>query len=261
MQEYLAGGELFEYITNQDHLSENEAAWIFSQIIKSLIYCHRNKITHRDLKPENFMFKSKEKGSTLKLIDFGLSRKFYKSEMGFETSQLLRMKSKVGTEHYMAPEIIKRNYSNSCDVWSAGVLLYIMLWGWPPFDGDSEDEVMALVEKIEYDFEDEWFENVSEEVKDLIRKILVPEKDRLTLQQVLQHEWIKNYANYENEQKMINENLISKLKNFNRTTKLRKAVVTLIATQISDIDISEEIKMFEKFDDDRDGYINFKEFK
>ena len=75
------------------------------------------------------MFKNKEKGSTLKLIDFGLSRKFYKSEMGFETSQLLRMKSKVGTEHYMAPEIIKRNYSNSCDVWSAGVLLYIMLCG------------------------------------------------------------------------------------------------------------------------------------
>lgn len=261
VQEYLGGGELFEYITNQDHLSENEAAWIFSQIIKSLIYWHRNKITHRDLKPENFMFKNKEKGSTLKLIDFGLSRKFYKSEMGFETSQLLRMKSKVGTEHYMAPEIIKRNYSNSCDVWSAGVLLYIMLCGWPPFDGDSEDEVMALVEKIEYDFDDECFENVSEEVKDLIRKILVPEKDRITLQQVLQHDWIKNYANLENEQKMINENLISKLKNFNRTTKLRKAVVTLIATQISDIDISEEIKMFEKFDDDRDGYINFKELK
>ena len=120
---------------------------------------------------------------------------------------------------------------------------------------------MALVEKIEYDFDDECFENVSEEVKDLIRKILVPEKDRITLQQVLQHDWIKNYANLENEQKMINENLISKLKNFNRTTKLRKAVVTLIATQISDIDISEEIKMFEKFDDDRDGYINFKELK
>lgn len=81
VQEYLAGGELFEYITQQDHLSESEAACIFSQIIKSLIYWHWNRITHRDLKPENFMFKSKEKGATLKLIDFGLSRKFYKNGM------------------------------------------------------------------------------------------------------------------------------------------------------------------------------------
>ena len=191
VQEYLAGGELFDYITNQDHLTENEAANIFSQIIKSLIYCHRNKITHRDLKPENFMFKSRDKGAALKLIDFGLSRKFYKTEGTVESSQLLRMKSKVGTEHYMSPEIIKRNYSNSWDVWSAGVLLYIMLCGCPPFDGDSEEEVIELVEKIEYDFDDECFDNVSEEVKDLIRKILVPEKDRLSLQQVLQHDWIK----------------------------------------------------------------------
>ena len=263
VQEYLGGGELFDYITDQDHLSESEAANIFSQIIKSLIYCHRNKITHRDLKPENFMFKSKNKGAALKLIDFGLSRKFYKRGTHTEAQQFMRMKSKVGTEHYMSPEIIKRNYSSSCDVWSAGVLLYIMLCGCPPFDGDSEDEVMELVENIEYDFDDECFENVSDEVKDLIAKILVPEKDRMTLQEVLQHDWIKKFANKQENagEQSINMNLIKKLKQFNKTSKLRKAVVTLIATQISDQDISEEIKLFEKFDSDMDGYINLKELK
>lgn len=179
-----------------------------------------------------------------------------------ESSTLLRMKSKVGTEHYMSPEIIKRNYSNLWDVWSTGVLLYTMIWGWLPFDGDSEDEVMELVENIEYDFDDEWFENVSDEVKDLISKILVPEKDRLTLQEVLQHDWIKKYANnQDNSEQTISVNLIDKLKKFNKTTKLRKAVVTLIATQISDRDIGEQIKLFQKFDRNMDGYISLSELK
>lgn len=260
VQEYLSGGELFDYITDQDHLSEIEAATIFSQIIKSLIYWHRNNITHRDLKPENFMFKSKEKGATVKLIDFGLSRKFYTNSPEKDSIQFWRMRSKVGTEHYMAPEIIKRNYSSSWDVWSAGVLLYIMLWGCPPFDGDSEDEVMELVENIEYDFEDECFENVSQEVKDLISKILVPEKDRLTLQEVLQHDWIKKFADKDSSS-CVSLDLIDKLRDFNKTSKLRRAVVTLIATQVSDQDISESIKMFQKFDEDKDGYINLNELK
>lgn len=127
IQEYLAGGELFEYIEEQDHLTENEAARIFKQIIRALIYCHENEITHRDLKPENFMFKDKSKDSALKLIDFGYARKFQKQAYDTCGRKLERMRSKVGSENYLAPEILKRNYSNSCDVWAAGVILYIML--------------------------------------------------------------------------------------------------------------------------------------
>ena len=137
-----------------------------------------------------------------------------------------------------------------------------MLCGCPPFDGDSEEEVIELVERIEYDFEDECFENVSDEVKDLISKILVPEKDRITLQDVIEHDWIKKFANnQENGEQCISMHLIKKLKEFNKTSKLRKAVVTLIATQITDKDISEEIKLFHRFDNDMDGYINLNELR
>lgn len=126
VQEFCEGGELFDYITENDYLTERDAANIFQQIIQSIIYCHKNRICHRDLKPDNFMFVSKEKDSTVKLIDFGLSRSFYKFQRNGE-GKCLRMKSKVGTAHYMAPEILKKDYSYACDTWSAGVILYIML--------------------------------------------------------------------------------------------------------------------------------------
>lgn len=112
IQEYLSGGELFDYIVDNDHLTEKEASNIFSQIIKALVYCHKKNLTHRDLKPENFMFKSCEKGSPLKLIDFGYAKKFQKDPTD-TAGMFVRMRSRVGTENYLAPEILQRNYSHS----------------------------------------------------------------------------------------------------------------------------------------------------
>ena len=189
IQEKLNGGELFDYITDKDYLSENEAAKIFLQIIKSLIYCHERELIHRDLKPENFMFKSNKPDSSLKLIDFGYARIFQKKSDD-EIGKLQRMRSKVGTENFMAPEIILRNYSSSCDIWAAGVILYIMLCGFYPFEGEDEKETFKLIENIDYDFDDEIFDSISDEAKDLIQKMLTPEKDRITLKQVLEHPWI-----------------------------------------------------------------------
>ena len=109
VQEFCEGGELFDYIADRDHLSEKEAANIFRQIMQSIIYCHKNRICHRDLKPDNFMFATKD-GKAVKLIDFGLSRSFYKFQMTGE-GKCLRMQTKVGTAHYMAPEILRQDYS------------------------------------------------------------------------------------------------------------------------------------------------------
>lgn len=119
VQEFCDGGELFDYIVEQDHLTEHDAAVLFKEILLSLVYCHKNKICHRDLKPENFMLSKSSGKINVKLIDFGLSRSFYKMENTGKDA-LMRMKTKVGTAFFMAPEVIRKDYSNSCDMWSAG---------------------------------------------------------------------------------------------------------------------------------------------
>jgi calcium-dependent protein kinase len=126
VQELCSGGELFDFIVDKEFLTEDVAAKIFKQIMQAIMYCHKNRICHRDLKPENFMLKSKDGDIEVKLIDFGLSRSF----MSFGNSgkeKLKRMTTKAGTLFFMAPEVLSMNYNNKCDIWSAGVILYIML--------------------------------------------------------------------------------------------------------------------------------------
>lgn len=190
VQEYWNGGELFDYIVENDHLSEGIAAKLFHEMLLSLVYCHKNKIWHRDLKPENFMLSKNEGGITVKLIDFGLSRSFYKMETTGKDA-LLRMKTKVGTAFFMAPEVIRKDYNNSWDMWSAGWILYVMLSGYPPFDGDTEKEIFDAIEEGEYDFNDDSWEFVSEEAKMFISRLLWPEDTRLTAKKALKHPWIK----------------------------------------------------------------------
>lgn len=166
--EYLDGGELFDYITDRDHLTEADAAKFFDQMMSSIIYCHKNCICHRDLKPDNFMLASKDQDAPLKLIDFGLSRSFYKFHREGK-AEIIRMETRVGTSLYMAPEVLLKSYSSACDTWSLGVILYIMLSGYPPFDGDDDQEIYALIKSMKYDFEEEVWNEVSDEAKDLIK--------------------------------------------------------------------------------------------
>lgn len=126
VQELCTGGELFDFIVEREVLTEDIAAKVFQQILQSIVYCHKNRIAHRDLKPENFMIKSKDGEICVKLIDFGLSCSF----MNFGATgkeKLKRMTTRAGTLFFMAPEVIDMNYSYKCDVWSAGIILYIML--------------------------------------------------------------------------------------------------------------------------------------
>lgn len=173
MQELCIGGELFDRIVAQEYFTEPMAARTFKQILMALNYCHSTGIVHRDLKPENFLFESKTSDSNLKIIDFGLSKIL-------SAGKLQRMKTRAGTPYYISPEVLMGNYDITCDLWSAGCILYILLCGYPPFYGDDNQEILAMVQKGVFDFDGEEWENVSPEAKDLIKKLITKPERRLS---------------------------------------------------------------------------------
>lgn len=259
VQEMCRGGELFDQIAEEDHFDEVKAAKIFEQILQSLIYCHKNKICHRDLKPENFMFSSKGTNAIIKLIDFGLSRSFYMHKHSGE-KEMLRMQTKAGTAFFMAPEVITKNYSNSCDMWSAGVILYVMLSGYPPYDGDTQEEIFQAVLNSQVEFDDSVWEDVSDEAKDLIMQLLTNEDDRLSAKQALKHPWFKKFLG-KKKSKMIQVDHLQRLKKFQTMNKLRKAILTFLASRVSNEDIENQIESFHSLDKNKDGYITVKELQ
>ena len=132
--EMCSGGELFDKIIEKEFFEEKYAAKVFKQILGAINYCHKLDIAHRDLKPENFLYETKEDSSDIKVIDFGLSKICYTKNTG----KIERLKTRAGTPYYISPEVLAGNYDKSCDMWSAGCILYILLCGYPPFYGDDD---------------------------------------------------------------------------------------------------------------------------
>ena len=165
--EHCTGVDLFEDLENNEfRFDELKAAIITRQLLEALTYCHDQGIVHRDLKPDNIIF-DEDHGETIKLIDFGLSH--HTSQCSATSDQI------VGTPEYLAPEVIRGSYTEKCDMWSIGVILYVMLSGRQPFGGEegcSDKEVMENVQRGKYEFEDAEWEEVTEDAKDLIEKLL-----------------------------------------------------------------------------------------
>jgi len=179
----LKGGELFDRIVEIGYLDENLGRNVFNQIVRSLNYCHKCNIVHRDLKPENFMTVEKD-SFEIKLIDFGLAKNFK-----FNTDVLT---TKAGTPYYIAPEVLSGKYDHRCDIWSLGVILYILLCGYPPFHGDSDQEILVKVRNAKFDFEGEEWKTISNDAKNLIRWCLkVNPDERPTAEQILESNWMK----------------------------------------------------------------------
>lgn len=148
VMELLEGGELFEKIQKQKFFHEGKAKEIIRDILEALNYLHQRSIVHRDIKPENILF---SKNDVLKIADFGTSKFFIKS----------KMKNTHGTPYYIAPEVLEGSYNEKCDVWSVGVIMYILLSGYPPFYGNCDEEIMMRALKGKFDFKWRTFNNVS----------------------------------------------------------------------------------------------------
>jgi serine/threonine protein kinase len=184
VMEHLSGGSLLGYFKQKKYkVSEKRVKDIAHQIATALFYLKSFGIAHRDMKPDNIMMATNEDDSEIKLIDFGLSKIIGPKE---------RSKDPFGTIPYAAPEIILRKpYSHSVDVWSLGVTLFFLLSGFHPFDSHDQQELLKKIVRQDPDYEaDEW-SNISDEAKDLVKKLLEKDKEkRIEIEQVLEHEWI-----------------------------------------------------------------------
>ncbi|MBN3303615.1 death-associated protein kinase 1 isoform X2 [Amia ocellicauda] len=183
--ELVAGGELFDFLAEKESLSEEEATEFLKQILDGVFYLHSKHIAHFDLKPENIMLLNRNvPHPRIKLIDFGLAHKI---DFGND------FKNIFGTPEFVAPEVV--NYEPlglEADMWSVGVITYILLSGASPFLGDNKQETLANVSAVNYEFDEEFFSNTSNLAKDFIRRLLIKDpKKRMTIQDSLHHPWIK----------------------------------------------------------------------
>ncbi|KAJ9671201.1 hypothetical protein PVL29_027269 [Vitis rotundifolia] len=177
VMELCEGGELFDRIVQRGHYSEREAAKLIKTIVGVVEGCHSLGVMHRDLKPENFLFDTTAEDAALKATDFGLSV-FYKPGETFSDV--------VGSPYYVAPEVLCKHYGPEADVWSAGVILYILLSGVPPFWAETETGIFRQILQGKLDFESEPWPCISETAKELLRKMLDRNpKKRLTAHEVL----------------------------------------------------------------------------
>jgi calcium-dependent protein kinase len=189
-----------------------------SQLLSAVAYCHERGIVHRDLKPENILLdKTSEAELTIKVIDFGTAQAF---------SKTADMKSTMGTAYYIAPEVLMKKYNEKCDVWSCGVILYILLSGTPPFNGNSDDDIMKAVRRTKFTYYSKCAHNagskcvgpvwqdVSPQAKELIGQMLkYPPTARLSAQQAYAHEWIQK-RKFNTLKPETAQALLANLKNF-----------------------------------------------
>ncbi|CAN1854101.1 Calcium-dependent protein kinase 1 [Linum perenne] len=251
VMELCAGGELFDRIVQRGHYSERKAAQLTRTIVGVVEACHSLGVMHRDLKPENFLFVSQQEDSLLKTIDFGLSIFFKPGE---------RYTDVVGSPYYVAPEVLKKRYGAEADVWSAGVILYILLSGVPPFWAETEQGIFEQVLQGDLDFDSEPWPHISESAKDLVRKMLVRDpRRRLTAHEVLCHPWVQEEGVAPD--KPLDSAVLSRLKQFSAMNKLKKMALLVIAESLSEEEIAGLKEMFKMIDADGSGQITFEELK
>ena len=189
------GRELFDRIVEKSSennawpcLAEDAAAKTMYQILTAVSYMHERGIVHRDIKPENILFETTDEDSPVKIIDFGLSQR--------HNENVDRpMSSIVGTPYYIAPEVLRKRYDRSCDLWSVGVIAYILLSGYPPFNGTTNGETHESVLRGRYEFHAEDWKDIGPEAMDFVRRLLqMDPRRRMTAQQALIHPWMVKHA-------------------------------------------------------------------
>jgi calcium-dependent protein kinase len=258
--EYISGGELYETIITWKRFDEEKAYYIMSQILSAVNYLHSKGIMHRDIKPENMLVENKVKNNNkemlnIKLIDFGTSNYYSESK---------RFTLKVGSPYYIAPEVIKKNYDQKCDIWSCGVILYILLVGFPPFKGNTQKDLLNNILKGKYSTSGSEWSKVSPEARDLVMKMLETDTiKRLSAEECLNHQWMAKFQDKSN--KIDNTYFVSVLtniRNFNASEKLQQATLAYIVHFLyTSMELDGLKNVFKRLDKNKDGRLTYDELR
>ncbi|KFG30368.1 calcium-dependent protein kinase CDPK3, partial [Toxoplasma gondii p89] len=254
VMEVYRGGELFDEIILRQKFSEVDAAVIMKQVLSGTTYLHKHNIVHRDLKPENLLLESKSRDALIKIVDFGLSAHF---EVGG------KMKERLGTAYYIAPEVLRKKYDEKCDVWSCGVILYILLCGYPPFGGQTDQEILKRVEKGKFSFDPPDWTQVSDEAKQLVKLMLTYEPSkRISAEEALNHPWIVKFCSQKHTDvgKHALTGALGNMKKFQSSQKLAQAAMLFMGSKLTTLEETKELtQIFRQLDNNGDGQLDRKE--
>mmetsp|Transcript_21427 Transcript_21427/g.55882 ORF Transcript_21427/g.55882 Transcript_21427/m.55882 type:complete len:529 (-) Transcript_21427:189-1775(-) len=251
IMELCAGGELFDRIVARGHYSEKDAATLIRTMVKVVAHCHQLGVIHRDLKPENFLLADTKEDATLKATDFGLSV-FFKGDDVYRDI--------VGSAYYVAPEVLRRHYSKEADIWSCGVILYILVCGVPPFWGDTEQQIFDSILKGRLDFSSDPWPTISLQAQDCIKRMLVQDpRKRATADEILQHEWMKE--NGVASDKPLDSAIASRIKKFANLNRLKKEALKVMAKNMAVEEVTGLRQLFKSIDTDGSGTITVEELR
>lgn len=250
VMEYCQGGDLFSRLLGVKRFTEVQAGKIMCQLLSAVMYCHQRYVIHRDLKPENMLLESKGTDLTLKVADFG-------------SSAFLDPKKNLngihGSAYYVAPEVLQESYNEKCDLWSCGIIMYILLTGKAPYSGKTEREILAGVTAGELDLSG--LEGLALDARDLIAQCLVKNpRVRISAAGAMAHPFILRCKSAEPQSGTLLESALEQLRSFHCASKLKDAVHTFIATQIITQSELNELRIaFQSLDKNGDGRVSREE--
>ena len=251
VMEHCRGGELFYSISSGTNFSEGQVAKIMMQLFSVVAYIHELGIVHRDIKPENILLEEKGSAYDIKIVDFGTAARLGPNG---------KVTGTVGTSYYIAPEVLSGAYTEKCDEWSCGVIMYILLTGRPPFAGSDDKEILEKVKTGVYSLDIPEMQNVSRDAVSLIKKLMCTPSSRLAAKQALQHSWMQASSHESRRNNTVLPQVLSNLQAFTKGRKLREAVHTFIATQLLSAQETKELReVFREIDTNGDGKLSREE--
>jgi calcium-dependent protein kinase len=249
------GDDLYNHLAALERYSEIDASKTCKQMMEAINYCHGHNVVHRDLKLDNWVYKDRSPDSLLKLIDFGFSKVCAK-----DSKELTAV---LGTCYYVAPEVVNGpQYDNRCDLWSLGVVAYMLLTGSPPFWGSDADEVLAKVRTDEVEFDDNVWRKYSPLARDFVTRLLTRNPDeRPTAAHMVKHAWLP-HDDYEGDimATHIDPQVLTNMRTFAKFSALKRMALTLMAEHFSHTEVNDLEQQFMQLDFEKNGSISVQEF-